>query len=319
MMRTKAPSSFSQRVDQLRRSPAFFFKSRPIGLEVSHLANLKGVTTPDHDHHLGRIRSVFNARRGVTRRVLVLPVLVFTAFALGGCQLPTFGGFRGATTQAKTESTLWSQMVILGVGVSAIVFVLIVWAVFRYRRRDENHIPRQFSENTLLEIVYTLIPCVLVGVIFYATVIAENQIDAVVGKPAEIINVTAYRWGWSFSYASSTGVSQNVLVQTAAEPKALAQSALSSEYPQLVLPAHQTVRIVLQSTDVIHGFYIPAFNFSRYAQPGVVNTFDFTTLGTGIYRGQCAQYCGLYHAEMLFSVQVVPQGTFADWLKSHQA
>jgi cytochrome c oxidase subunit 2 len=258
------------------------------------------------------------ARKSTGRRIAVPFVLVLTAFALGGCELPTFGGFRGATTQAKTESTLWSQMVILGIGVAMIVLVLILWSAFRYRRRDER-MPRQFSENIPLEIIYTVIPCILVGIIFWATVVGENSIDAVSSHPAEIVNVTAYRWGWRFSYNSSTGVSQNVLVQTSSEPKVFPQSALSSLYPQMVIPAHSTIRIVLQSVDVIHGFYIPAFNFSRYAQPGVINTFDFTTTSTGKFKGQCSQYCGLYHSEMLFGVRVVPQATFSQWLASHKS
>jgi cytochrome c oxidase subunit 2 len=208
-------------------------------------------------------------------------------------------------------------MVILGLVVAIFVWLLIFWAIIRYRRRDD-HIPRQFHENIPIEVIYTVIPLVLVGVIFYGTVIAENKIDAVSSKPTVIINVTGFRWGWRFSYADSTGTSQHVLVQTAAEPKLLAQPATSSQYPQLVLPVNSTVRIVLQSSDVVHGFYIPEFNFSRYAQPGVINTFDFTTTNVGVFRGQCSQYCGLYHAEMLFNVKVESQSEFSQWLTSNR-
>jgi len=203
----------------------------------------------------------------------------------------------------------------LGVAVAVLVWGLIFWSMIRYRRRDDR-IPRQFHQNIPIEIIYTVIPVLLVGVIFYATVISENKVDAVASKPSEIINVTAYRWGWRFAYENSSGASQNVLIQTRAEPKLLAQSATSSEYPQLVLPDNATVRIVLESSDVVHGFYIPAFNFSRYAQPGVINEFDFTPTTTGVFRGQCAQYCGLYHSEMLFSVKVVSQSDFSTWLSA---
>jgi cytochrome c oxidase subunit 2 len=110
-----------------------------------------------------------------------------------------------------------------------------------------------------------------------------------------------------------------VVVATTAEPKQLAQSATSKAYPQLVLPEGATIRINLDSNDVIHGFYVPAFNFSRYAQPGYTNTFDFTTTTTGIFPAQCSQYCGLYHAEMIFSVKVESSADFANWLKDQQA
>lgn len=204
----------------------------------------------------------------------------------------------------------------LGLAVAVVVWGLIFWSMIRYRRRDDK-IPRQFHKNIPIEIFYTVIPVLLVGVIFYATVVAENKIDAIKSKPAEIINVKAYRWGWQFTYENSTGASQNVLIQTQAEPKLLAQPANSAEYPQLVLPDNATVRIVLQSSDVVHGFYIPAFNFSRYVQPGVINEFDFTPTTTGVFRAQCAQYCGLYHSEMLFSVKVVSQSDFATWLTAN--
>ena len=73
----------------------------------------------------------------------------------------------------------------------------------------------------------------------------------------------------------------------------------------MVLPVDQTVRIFLRSADVIHGFYVPQFNFSRYAQPGITNQFDLNILHAGTYRGQCTQFCGLYHSLMLFQVKAV--------------
>jgi cytochrome c oxidase subunit 2 len=158
--------------------------------------------------------------------------------------------------------------------------------------------------------------------LFWFTVLSENNIDAVSAHPNEIVNVTAYRWGWRFSYEDGGGHSQNVLIQTAAEPTLLAQPITSPEYPQLVLPDHATIRIQLSSADVIHGFYIAAFNFSRYAMPGTPGSqqqFDFTTTTDGVFRGQCSQYCGLYHSEMLFSVKVESATSFDQWLSGQQA
>jgi cytochrome c oxidase subunit 2 len=252
------------------------------------------------------------------RRSLPALVLVGTALALTGCGAPTFGAFRGATTQGKDEFKLWVGMFIAGLAVAIFVWALIFWASFRYRRRDDT-IPRQFHTNVPVEITYTLIPFLMIFVIFYFTVVTENEVDAVSAHPAEIIHVTGYRWGWEFQYYDGSHHSQGVRVQTSAEPKKLAQPSTSSEYPQLVLPVGATIRIDLDSSDVIHGFYIPAFNFSRYAQPGYTNTFDFTTTTTGVFTGQCSQYCGLYHAEMIFSVKVESSADFAIWMKNQQA
>jgi cytochrome c oxidase subunit 2 len=252
-----------------------------------------------------------------SKSIKVIIGLLGGAVILGGCNAPTFGAFRGATTQGHDEFKLWVGFAIAGIAVAAIVWGLIFWAIARYRRKGDE-IPRQFHEHIPLEIIYTTLPIIIIGVLFYFTVVTENEVDAVSSHPNEIVHVLAYRWGWRFSYYGQNNKSQGVMIQTAAEPKLLAQPATSSQYPQLVIPEGETVRIVLNSADVVHGFYIPAFNFSRYALPGVTNVFDFTPTQIGVFRGQCSQYCGLYHSEMLFSVKVVSPGAFTKWVSSQQ-
>ncbi len=262
--------------------------------------------------------SAGRSRRRVGRLGVPL-VLGGGALLLGGCNVPTFGAFRGSTVQGHDEFKLWFGTTVAGLVVAAIVWGLIFWSLARYRkRRGDNSIPRQFSTNHILEVVYTTIPVIIVAVLFYFTVVTENEIDAVSSHPAEIVHVLAYRWGWRFTYADSSNRPQGVVIQTTAEPSYYARAATSKEYPQMVLPEGETVRIVLTTNDVIHGFYVPAFNFSRYAQSGVTNRFDFTPTELGVFRGQCTQYCGLYHAEMLFSVRVVSATSFRSWLSAEQ-
>lgn len=276
------------------------------------------MTLTDHESLGDAPIASATVRKRRFRRLGVGGALVGLALVLAGCNnVSTYFAFRGATTQGRTEYGLWTWTFLLGVAVAIIVWALIFWAVFRYRKRDDK-IPRQFHENVPIEIIYTIVPVILVGILFWGTVVAENKIDYVKKNPNEIVHVLAYRWGWQFNYLAPDGKSQHVTVQTNSTAKTLASNAFSPEYPQLVLPAHSTIRIVLSSADVIHDFYVPAFNFGRYAQPGYANTFDFTTMGTGRYRGQCSEYCGLYHSEMIFSVKVVPQATFSSWLTAHQ-
>jgi len=252
------------------------------------------------------------------RKVVGLGALVLGAGVLGGCTLPTFGAYRGATTQAQDEFTLWSWMCIAGLAVMVLVLGLIIWACFRYRRRNDE-IPHQFHSNIAIEILYTAIPLIMVGVIFGYTVVVENKIDTVSPTPAVIIRVTGFQWGWKFQYLPPDKPAGLPIasVVTAAEPKVLAGNPLSPDYPQFVLPIGVTTRIVLVSNDVVHTFYIPEFNFGRYALPGVVNTFDFTPTNFGAFPGKCAQYCGLYHSEMLFSVRVVSMANYRVWLAAH--
>lgn len=253
------------------------------------------------------------------RKASVPVLLLAGALVLGGCKVPTFGAFRGATTQGHAEFKLWVGLFIAGLVVAIIVWGLIFWTVAAYRRKQADEIPRQFHANIPLEIIYTVIPVIIVAVIFYFTVVTENQVDAVSRHPVEQVHVLAYRWGWQFRYYNGQGRYEGVQIRTSAEPKVLAQPATSSQYPQMVIPDGQTVRIVLNSADVVHELYVPAFNFGRYALPGVTNVFDFTPTKEGVYRGQCAEYCGLYHSEMLFSVRVVSPSAFSQWINAQQA
>jgi cytochrome c oxidase subunit 2 len=206
-------------------------------------------------------------------------------------------------------------MMVAGFAVAIFVWLLIFWSILRYRKRKgDNTVPRQFHEHIALEWTYTIIPLLMVGVIFYFTVVVENQVDNTLAPPAVIVNVTGYQWGWRFAYSKPDG---GVIVQTApgAAPSALAKPYSDTKlYPQLVLPEGETVRFFLRSTDVIHGFYVRDFNFSRYVQPGVVNQFEIKPTSTGVFAGQCTQYCGLYHSEMLFSVRVVTASQFNTWI-----
>ena len=268
--------------------------------------------------------------RFAPRRRPLGPAAAVTALALvlTGCN-ERFGETKGVTTQAHLEFRLWFGMMLAGIAVAVFVWLLIFWAVFRYRRKDD-HIPKQFFEHIGLEVTYTIIPLLMVLVIFAFTFVVENKIDDVLKPPQVIVNVTAYQWGWIFQYSKpgpnphincTTAPAQDcVTVETApnAAPSALAQPYTSPIYPQLVLPADETVRVFLRSHDVIHGFYVHAFYFSRYAQPGVVNSFEFYPTTTGVFPGQCNQYCGLYHSEMLFSVKIVPASQFQAWFSQQE-
>jgi cytochrome c oxidase subunit 2 len=85
----------------------------------------------------------------------------------------------------------------------------------------------------------------------------------------------------------------------------------------MIMPVNENVHIDLTSTDVIHGFYVRSFNFSRYALPGVLNQFTLRAVDLGTYHGQCTQLCGLYHSLMVFRVKVVSQSQYASWLSAN--
>jgi cytochrome c oxidase subunit 2 len=254
------------------------------------------------------------------RRLMVL-CAVALPFILGGCQLPSFYGYRGSTSQAQDEFRLWSGTFIAAIVVGVITGGLIIWSIVRYRRRSDE-VPRQFQYHFGLEVAYTVIPVIIVLILFGFTVVTENAVDDIAPHPAAIINVTAFQWGWQFGY-SGQNVSVEGELTNDPDPVGLNGGACAPTAdclgPGLVLPAGKTVRIYLRTKDTIHGFYVPEFNFSRYAQSGIVNRFDLTVQHAGVYRAQCTQFCGLYHSEMFFHVVALPPAQFQQWLSTQRS
>ncbi len=233
--------------------------------------------------------------------------LVVLALIFGGCKLPTFGQSAGATRQAQHENHLFQAFFVAGIIVGVLVFILIIWPLIFHRRKSDE-IPRQFFEHIPLEIVYTVIPFLIIIGLFTATVLTENKVDAVTPNPSAKVTIVAYQWGWRFEYPNGPTVysHNNVLGN-------------DSSYPTMVLPLGETTRITLRSLDVVHGFYVRDFNFSRYAQPGVTNVFDLTPTQAGYFVGQCTQFCGLNHDLMLFRVHVVSPNQFQTWIRTKGA
>lgn len=224
---------------------------------------------------------------------------VIAPLILAGCQLPTFGANHGATKGGTESFKLWQGFSVAALIIGGFTFLLIVWASLRYRRRGDA-IPKQTQYNIPLELLYTIIPILVVIGLFVATVVVENQVVSN-PSPNATVDVSAFQWGWKFVYPGHDVV---VVGQT-------------TQDPTMVMPANENVRIDLRSSDVVHGFYVPKLNFSRYAQPGLLNVFTFNVNQTGIYKGQCSQLCGLYHSLMYFKIKVVSQADYGAWLRAN--
>jgi cytochrome c oxidase subunit 2 len=220
---------------------------------------------------------------------------------LSGCTVPTFGAHPSVTTTGHSTYQLWQGFTIGAIVIGAFTLALIVFAALRYRAKSHDmSIPAQSQYHLPMEISYTVIPIVIVLILFAFTVVVEDEVTAL-PVPKATIQVQAFQWGWRFTYPGFSVVGQ------------------TTQEPTMYMPEHEEVRIVLTSLDVVHGFYIPEFNFSRYALPGVTNEFTFDAQRTGSFFGQCTQLCGLYHSLMWFKVKVVTPSTFASWEKSQAA
>jgi cytochrome c oxidase subunit 2 len=186
-----------------------------------------------------------------------------------------------------------------------LVWALIGFALARWRRTRAGDDPPQFRNNYPLEIAWTAIPLVFVCILFFYGYRAEADVDAVSPHPDVIVHVNAYRWGWQFRYEGGP------VVAGAAHSPVIGSN--DAPPPVLVLPLDETTRIDLTSSDVTHSFWVPDFFFKRDAIPGQVSSFDLQPDRLGSFDGRCAQFCGLDHAFMTFTVRVVTPAQFAAW------
>ena len=206
------------------------------------------------------------------------------------------------TDQAGDIDRIWDLFLYLGLAVLAFVVLLIFYVIIRYRRRDDK-LPRQKHYNIPVEITYTVVPLVVVLVLFAITVIRVNAVESADDdEPDLVVEVTAFQWQWAFEYPDAG-------VAVIGGP--------GEETPVLVLPAESKVRFDLESLDVVHSFWVTAFRFKRDIIPGSPSSFTVDVgdrVGDYPNAGVCAEYCGLDHAFMRFGVQVLEPADFDTWL-----
>jgi cytochrome c oxidase subunit 2 len=206
------------------------------------------------------------------------------------------------TVQGQSVLNLWEGSLLASLIVGGIVMGLIVYAAIAFRRRSDDEIPRQVRYNLPIEVLYTFLPIVVVSVLFYFTAIGEDNEDAINSRPALQVGVVGFQWSWQFNYADH-GVS---ITGRPGEP------------PQLVVPVGEQIHFYLTSPDVIHSFWVVPFLFKRDVIPGHPNEFEVTVTKSGVFAGRCAEFCGVDHDRMLFSVRAMPKPQFDAWLANAQ-
>lgn len=189
---------------------------------------------------------------------------------------------------------LWQGTWIVAIGVASLVLGLLFAALILYRRRSDADIPKQTRYNIPLEIVYTIVPLVIVLGLFYFTARDQSTLIKLTGEQKHTVNVVGFRWSWIFNYTEAGAYE----IGTPALP------------PTLYLPVGEKVKFELTSPDVIHSFWVPAFLMKMDVVPGRLNAFELTPTKTGEFVGKCAELCGVDHSRMLFNVKVVSRAEF---------
>lgn len=227
------------------------------------------------------------------------------------------------------ERALWmhnSVLMPIIVGISLFVLALLAWVVIKYRR-GANPVPSRTSHNTLIEIIWTLVPVlILVGIAVPSISLLAAQYKPA-GKDALTIKAIGNQWYWTYEYPDNGGfeVTANMLKdQRDGVPLSAGERwRTDADGPRLlavdnriVIPVGRPIRLLTTSNDVIHSWAVPAFWTKMDAVPGRTNEVSFTVDRPGVYYGQCSELCGARHGFMPIAVEAVSAAQFAQWVAS---
>jgi len=206
---------------------------------------------------------------------------------------------------------LWNYSWIAALVVGVITWGLILWTVAVYRKRKgDDKLPLQTRANVPLELMYTIVPLIMLAVLFRWTA-TDVAIVKDTSGPADVhIQAIGKQWAWDFNYLDDKVYSAGVQAKLTGKP------GVEDTLTTLYLPVGETVDITLNSRDVIHSFWVPAFLFKQDMIPGRTSHVQFIPETVGTYQGKCAELCGEYHSAMLFKVKVVPRAEYDAYIKS---
>ena len=248
--------------------------------------------------------------------LLLSAIATWPALALGaeGVPVPWQLNFQPAATPIMEKlDILHTELLYLIIAISVFVLVLLVWIALRYNRKA-NPTPSKTSHNTLLEIVWTTIPILILVYIAMRSLPLHYEM-AEIPEADMTIKVVGYQWYWHYEYPDHDGFGFDSYM--------LKEEELGPNDPRLlavdnkiVVPVDTTVRLQITAGDVIHAFAMPAFGVKVDAVPGRLNETWFNATKLGTFYGQCSELCGVGHAFMPIAVEVVTKEEFALWVEN---
>jgi cytochrome c oxidase subunit 2 len=255
--------------------------------------------------------------RGIVRRAGVALTAVVLVLALTGCneqdrhQWANLAMPDPITAQGEHTFLLWRWAWVAALATGAVVWGLILYSAWHFRRRSDDEVPVQTRYNLPLEIFYTIVPIIMVVVFFVHTERTQSLLTADVPDPDVTIYVVGQQWTWTFNYLPGGEINTpgNRVLYTVGQ---------AGDPPTLVLPVDKTVEFKLHSPDVIHDFGVPGFLEKMDVIPGPKeddNHFQVKPTVTGTFKGKCYELCGVYHSRMLFNVQIVSDADFQTYLQ----
>ncbi len=248
------------------------------------------------------------------RRAGVAGVLGLVIVLLTGCgsdtQAERLGMPKPATVEGEATLDLWQGAWIAALATGVVVWGLIFYAVWKFRRRSDDEVPIQTRYNLPLEIFYTIFPIIMVIVFFDHTISTQNTVLNDPDVPVENTQyIVGQQWQWTFNYPDEVEGDDGEMVN-------VYEVGTGARIPTLHLPVDETTRFELRSPDVIHDFGVPAFMIKMDVIPGQENHYQVTPKTEGTYIGKCYELCGVYHSRMIFNVKVESREDYEAYLQS---
>ncbi len=286
----------------------------------------------------GSDRSSRRPVRRILPHALITGAVLVTATGCTSEDFPRLGMPTPVTEEAPRILSLWQGSWAAALATGVLVWGLILWSVFFHRRsRTKVEVPPQNRYNLPIEALYTLVPLIVVSVLFYFTARDQTELLETSDEPDHVINVVGFQWNWAFNYLEPVGASDTD-AHTAPELEAIPDRMMErvpenadgvyevgtpgeqnadtgNPGPTLVLPEGETVQFVLTSRDVNHSFWVVPFLMKMDVIPGHTNTFEVTPSQQGTFMGKCAELCGVDHSRMLFNVEVVSPEEYDQYLQ----
>ena len=228
-------------------------------------------------------------------------------------------GLQGSATPVMDMITSFhDQLLWIITAISLFVLALLIWVMVRYNEKS-NPEPQKFSHNTMVEIIWTAVP-VLILVVIAVPSFRLLYFQDTIPEAEFTIKTTGNQWNWTYEYVDHGGfqwVANMVPDDELGSTPWPQRRNLSTDLP-MVVPSDTVVRMEVTASDVIHNWAMPAFGIKMDAIPGRLNEtwFEVSAEDEGIYFGQCSELCGLLHAFMPIEVHVVPRDVFDAWVES---
>src|SRR6516162_2537980 len=252
------------------------------------------------------------ARALLTSALGVIGALAAATIAVAAEPKPWQLGFQPPATPVKDRlSAFHDELLIIITLITIFVLGLLVYVMWRFNQQ-RNPVPTRTSHNTIIEMLWTVVPVLILVIIAIPSFKLMYFMDRV-PNPDMTIKVTGHQWYWSYEYPDQGGLTfdSNLIPEADLKPGQL--RLLDVDNP-LVVPVDTTIRVLVTGTDVIHSWFVPSFGVQEYAIVGRLNESWMKVEHSGVYYGECNQICGVNHAFMPIKVEAVSKPDFQRWL-----